>query len=547
MDSKAFISALTNAFGAKDNFATLYDSVDNSKSSIDNIASQSVAVCDAYGNSLTAVGTADRVQSFTTYGFDNSTLNWTLWMALYNDSWVFRRAIDKPAQDEVSCGFTIHGDLNYSPVYEEFDRNKTDITHVLQWGALFGGSIAVVMFDGLSDEVYAKPITREAVKGRRSRLYVTDRWYGVSPDMSNLVTNMKDVDYGKPRYYEVSFANGHSFRVHHSWVLRYEHRSAPRLIKCGQLQGWGYAEGAHILNELARDDQLKSSITSLVNKSLIEVIKMDGMRGVFMGADDPSNEQLRKRLEMVNWARSYNSLTFLDSKDDYIQHELSNISGLSQLLETNMWLVAASLEMQGVLFGELKGGLSQETDAMHRYALTIKNRCETYYRPVLQKYLSILYLVNDFHEVPVFEFEMLDKDDENKAKIEGIKSFSELLDALVNSGFLTKFQATVSLKTYVETGNIALGFDELQMGKLEFEEQMEILDFYRKGGKDVPDEILKSQFPRIANPMELSRENIGVPTSGAGYEQEAMTEVQQPTEQVLEQGEQIENETAIEE
>ena len=81
-------------------------------------------------------------------------------------------------------------------------------------------------------------------------------------------------------------------------MLRYENRTAPQLIKCGQLQGWGYAEGSHILNELSRDDQLKSAITSLVNKSLIEVVKMSGMRGVFMGADKGNEEQLTKRLEI---------------------------------------------------------------------------------------------------------------------------------------------------------------------------------------------------------------------------------------------------------
>ena len=77
----------------------------------------SVVVNDAYGNSLAAIGTDDKVASFTNYGFSNDTLNWCLWTALYNDSWVFRRAIDKPAQDEIRAGITIQGDFDKDSIY----------------------------------------------------------------------------------------------------------------------------------------------------------------------------------------------------------------------------------------------------------------------------------------------------------------------------------------------------------------------------------------------------------------------------------------------
>ena len=245
---------------------------------------------------------------------------------------MFRRAIDKPAQDEVNCGFTLFGDLDFSKAYKSFGRYKSDMIRLLMWGALFGGSVAVMMFDTVPDEEMQNPIKLAKIKGARMRLYVTDRWYGVSTEGSDTVSDMRDIDFGKPTMYNITFADGKSFRVHHSYVLRYEHRTAPQLVKTGQLQGWGYAEGAHILNELSRDDQLKSSITSLVNKSLIEVIKMSGMRGVFMGTDKGNEEQLRKRLEMVNWGRTYNSLTFLDKDDEYEQREFSGLTGLAQLI-----------------------------------------------------------------------------------------------------------------------------------------------------------------------------------------------------------------------
>lgn len=529
--------AITGAFKSSD-FKSLEDRLHEGIDSIAELAANSVAVNDAYGNSLAAVGTDDRVKSFSTYGFDNSTLNYPLWLALYNDSWVFRRAIDKPAQDEVNCGFILRGNNDYTKIYNTYSRYKFDLIQILQWGALFGGSVGVMMFDGIPDEDMAKPLNKKLIQSRRMRIYVTDRWYGVQGSQE-LVTNMRDIDFGKPKYYNISFADGKMLKVHHSYVLRYEHRTAPKLIKCGQLQGWGYAEGSHILNELSRDDQLKSAITSLINKSLIEVVKMSGMRGVFMGADKGNEEQLTKRLEMVNWARTYNSLTFLDKDDEYIMNQLSNISGLSQLLETNMWLVAAALEMQGVLFGDLKGGLSQESDAFHRYSVTIMNRCDSYYRPVLQKLLYVIFLMHGMDEMPDFEFRPLDQDEMNVARTSAIQNYGTMLETLTSQGVISKYQAAVSLQNFIKNNSIDIDFSELQLNKLKFEEEAEILAAYKTAGHAAPSEILGTQFPREQNPFA----GRYTPATGTEYREAAETSPQQ--EQPLESaitGEQ--NETA---
>ena len=240
----------------------------------------------------------------------------------------------------IRAGITINGNFDTTEVYRELNKQRKDLIDLLKWGALFGGAVAIMMFDNFKDEDYNKPLNIEKIKQSKIlKLYVTDRWYGVGEDTTHTVVNMSSIDYGKPQFYSITFSDGRVLRVNHDYVLRYEHRSAPRLIKQGPLQGWGYAEGSHILNELARDDDIKASITSLLNKSLIEVIKMSGMRGLFMGNDAESEEQIKKRLEMVNRARNYNSLTFLDKDDEYQQNEYSGLTGLADLLDTVLKLV----------------------------------------------------------------------------------------------------------------------------------------------------------------------------------------------------------------
>ena len=365
---------------------------------------------DAYENLLNGTGAQDKNLAFTKYIMTNNTLNYMLWLTMYNDSWVFRTAIDRPARDEIRAGISISNNSikedDKKSIMDFYQSKSSDLIDILKWGALFGGSIGVVMFDTLKDEDYSKPMSQNLskIKNFKSiRIYTTDRWFGVSSSDAT-VKSMNSLDFGKPTSYNITFANGTSLKVHHDYILRYEHRNAPKLLKTGLLQGWGYAEGAHIIQELVRDDQLKADVLSLVNKSLIEVIKMDGMKGLFMSSDSKVQEQLNKRLEMVNWGRNFNSLTFLDTNDAYETGGFSNFSGLSDLLEKNLWLVAAALEMQGVLFGELKGGLSNESDAYERYAEVILSRCEELVRPVVTKLLTIYYKAKGYTVKPKFSF-----------------------------------------------------------------------------------------------------------------------------------------------
>lgn len=467
VSQKELIAMMMN-MGKEDTSLTLIDSLEKSGKQLEDVAKTSVALNDEYGNSLTAIGTDDKVAQFTNYSFSNNTLNYLLWLSLYNDSWVFKRAIDKPSQDEVRCGITLQGTSNKEAAYREFKRYSFDLIQLLQWGALFGGSVAVMMFDNIADKEYARPMNKEKVKQSKSmRLYVTDRWYGCAPTYDVTVTDMNSLDYGKPKYYDITFANGKSMKVHCDYILRYEHRTAPKLVKTGQLQGWGYAEGSHILNELMRDDKLKASIQSLVDKSLIEVIKMAGMRGVFLGADQENNDQLKQRLEMVNWGRNYNSLTFLDKDDEYQEHGFSGLGGLADLLQQNMWQISSALEMQGVLFGDLKNGFSVDVNALERYAEVINGRCESYVRPVYEKFLRVIYLRTGIDEKVEFEFNDLMQKQQDEKQMDNIQKFVGLCSSLLSDGIISAKQFGTALRTYSNKGVIDFDLTDANIDKLD--------------------------------------------------------------------------------
>jgi len=443
---------------------------------------------DAYGNTLTATGNNDMVKKFANYGITNDTMNYMLWMALYNDSWVFARAIDKPAQDQIRCGITIISDAKIEEMTTEYKKHSTDLINLIKWGRLFGGAIAVILLKGTSNKDLKNPIDYDKIDEKTViRLYVTDRWYGVAQHGSQMVSDLADIDYGKPMYYDITFADGKTYVVHHSRVMRYEHRDAPQLIKQGYLQGWGYAEGSHIINELYRDDQLKSAITSLVNKSLIEIIKMSGMRGIFNGAvNKKGEEQLRKRLEMVNWGRTFNSLTFLDKDDDYQASEF-NVGGLADLLDRSMRIVAAAENMSGILFGDLDGGFSADEVAMERYDNENLSNCETYDRKPITKLLYVIAAKYGIKKENFsFEFNSLLMKKQDAKRLEGLSSFQSIISQTVADGMLTISQGLEALDTYVKKGVIDFGLKKEDIEKVKKDEanQMENINFDPENDED---------------------------------------------------------------
>lgn len=460
---------------------TFEDSLEDACERITTSAKDSAPMKAGFGNSLLSIGSDDKVQEFTHYSLTNETLNWPLWMALYNQSWVFQRAIDKPAQDEIRCGINI---LNVPEqklnIEENIKSYRNDLIQLLTWGRLFGGSLMFVMFDNFTDEDYAKPFNKKKIQQSKTmKFYVVDRWYGVEPDYTSTVSKMSDIDYGKPKYYKVTMPNGTTLRYHHDYVIRYEHRYAPRFIKQGMLQGWGYSEGSHIFSELARNEKLKGSVQSLINKSLIEVIKMSGMRGVFMGADKDNEEQLRKRLEMVNWARNFNSLTFLDKDDEYTMNTFSGLNGLTDLLQQNMWEIAAALEMQGILFGDLKGGFSTDTEALERYDEVIQGQCESYVRPIYQKLLSFIATKLGINEKIKFEFKSLLEKKQDKDRLESLNSFVNLCSRLLADGVISTKKYAEAIQTFTSKGIVSITFSEKELNELDddVKSQLEGLTF----------------------------------------------------------------------
>ena len=87
-----------------------------------------------------------------------------------------------------------------------------------------------------------------------------------------------------------------------------------------------------------------------MSKWNLEILKIQGMRQFMQGSlTDSAAQQLDAKLEMINRYRHFNSLIFLDAKDEYIREDGSSMSGLADILKAQKSEVCGAAKMPMVL------------------------------------------------------------------------------------------------------------------------------------------------------------------------------------------------------
>lgn len=376
--------------------------------------------------------------------------------AIYHGCWIFRKIVDIPARDMWSRGITINNDndsQDLKEVYGLYNRVKSDMIYATQQSRIYGGAAALIMVDD-GEEDLSKPLKLKNIKkGSPIKFIITDRWYGLDWS-SEVVENYASPEFGLPKYYSFFVEGSEELageKIHHSRVLRFVNRRSPRIIE-QQLQGWGVSELEHVLQDLMNHENTKNSIASLLNKSLLEIVKLEGMRNTMSGlssGNPQASQMFAAQMTALNNYRTSNNLVFMDKQDEY-QKEEYGFSGLSDILNSQKDIVAGAAEMPEVmLFGTNRAGLNGDSPIELRlYANTILGRQDQEVRPVLDKLLPILYRICGF-EVPKnlsYEFEgLLDVSNESKQSM--LQSIVSNVTQLLDAGLITRETALAEIQS----------------------------------------------------------------------------------------------------
>jgi len=315
------------------------------------------------------------------------TLNWTLLSNSYMSQGLLRTVVDQVVDDAFGDGVqfktaqldpeelkelnrafrkqrnrasyqgTRGQKINFNAGYDLTNSDMEACKLVGKWGRLFGGSGLIVnttqpMNSDLRVDVIGEdtPLT----------FIAADRWELIL-DQINVNSEANPTPY-----------NYYGNPLHRSRVSRFIWAQAPSRIR-QRLQGWGMSvleESIRPVNAYLKFEKL---IFELMDEAKIDVYKIKGFNAALATAR--GTDQIMRRVQLSNQAKSFQSALTMDKEDDYEQKTLGSIfAGLGDFYTQLRVNLCAYLKIpMNKLFGESAGGFGSGKDSLDNYHSTVRN------------------------------------------------------------------------------------------------------------------------------------------------------------------------------
>ena len=365
---------------------------------------------------------------------------------MYRSSWVVGRMVEVVAEDMVRCGISVHGGLEPDDVSLLLKAYRDTglpgrLTDAIKWGRLYGGSLAVMLFDGQAPHT---PLDMNAiVPGSFRGLYVLDR-HEVTPS-TETVQDLGPM-LGYPAWYTIHAGQGESLRVHHSRVLRFIGVDLPGDMRRTE-QHWGASVVERAYDRILALDSATHGSANLLFKSFLRVVGVSKLRDI-LAAGGQAEKGLLRMFAMIRQFQSNEGITLLDREDTFTTHSW-NFAGIYDALQAFCEQIAGATGIPLVrLLGQSPKGFSSGESDMRVYCDTILTQLEDDKRPadavlfnVLSRHLWGRPLPADFN----FEYQsLLAPTEEEKSAIAAADS--QRVVALHNAELINKDQAVAELK-----------------------------------------------------------------------------------------------------
>lgn len=397
---------------------------------------------DGFSNAMLGIG-RNAYDPYNKFSFDGVGMELTNQQLenLFTYNGIANKIITAPVDDAIRAGFAItYGedelvqDNKLQSVIEDL-KIESVLKEAVSWDRLFGGALIVLRInDGgeLEDELNENKIQYiDAIQ-------VFDTGAVSVRSTYSDPTNPK---YGTPEIYTISVANG-SFDVHESRCIRLNGDLLPRNIRINR-DGWG----ANVLERL--QSELMNYNISLRNALMIlqrlsqSVIKFNELANILSA---PGGEELvRKRMNLIDQARSIDNTVVLDGLDDYQQHN-STLSGVLDVINAFQTALSAVTDIPITrLFGQSPAGQNATGKSdMNNYYNMVEGLRVNKIKPVIVRIVDLIDKAIDYNvTLPEFwtvEFNPLETLDEkkeaetDKLKAETDKLKAEYYTALVSIG-----------------------------------------------------------------------------------------------------------------
>lgn len=349
---------------------------------------------DGYSNVPANLGAgANNLVQTANYVMERFTWDYYTLNILFRDNWIAKAIIEKPANEMLKNGFSIHSQIEpdkIDKIMNIWQKTKTQnkFLKCLKWARLYGGCLLIPMIENQGD--LSKPLDYETIMPDSYKgCFTVDRWSGVSPSIE-LVDNITDPDFGQPEYYDVSDnTTGKTFRIHHSRVIKMIGREMPYWEEIAETY-WGASELEHVYTELKKRDDTSANISFLIFLANIRVFKMDGMAQMLSIGDQQAAQRVYETMKTMNHLMCNTGTLVIDKEEDFAMHGYS-FTGINDVYESFMLDISGAAEIPvDKLFGRSPSGFNSGAETLQNYYDTIDEKRETYVREPLEKIVKII-------------------------------------------------------------------------------------------------------------------------------------------------------------
>lgn len=444
---------------------------------------------DTFSNMLarTGYGTPNIMEG-TNYPLTRISNDYNLINSLYRNHWIIRKVIDTIPEDMTRNWIKLQSSIppdKLKKVDKIFRtrRIKQKILHGLKWGRLYGGAAGVIMIDGHEDMLDQPLDYDDILPGTFKNIWVVDRWVGAYPS-GEMVDDINDVEFGLPKYYEVTLEDHTVTRIHHSRVIRFVGRELPYWEKLAEVY-WGESEVEIVYEELKKRDNTSWNIAQLIFLANIRVLKIEDFAELLATGDQQQQQDVYNVIQAQNWLMSNQGVQVLGAKDTFETHQYS-FAGLNDIYQSFMLDISGATQIPVTrLFGRSPAGMDATGDAdMDNYYDVVKQGQESFLMPVLDKILPIMF-VSELGEIPSdwdYKFNPIKTPDE-KDVADLVEQKSTAVINAMNAGIISQKVALTELKNLSDTTDMFNSItDEM------IEKASESLD----EGEAIPDEAFGS-------------------------------------------------------
>ena len=271
---------------------------------------------------------------------------------LYDRGGIYARVIDKPAGDAVARGFDLVDGDDDKQAQAEFDRLAVlpKLSDALRLSLLNGGAALVPICDDAAS--MAAPLDVERVRRIAGlRVFSVDD-FSVRQKYADITTE----NFGEPELYEVKRSESHLV-IHESRIIPI---AGDPMASAQDFQWKGRGIASRLYGSISRWSSALDFSLEILRRKQQAVHRMKGLADAIGGGME---DEVRKRVGLVDGVRNALNGVTVDSEDDYTVIDLST-SGIRELIAEYQIAVSAECGIPvAILFGRSAAGLNATGEA----------------------------------------------------------------------------------------------------------------------------------------------------------------------------------------